>query len=204
MLELAIGWKVGVLDGEPPTLLHTHHSSYLLRQDSYSHANCVFSECMGISVFSGPLGGKSPQLNFPPNNNKFCLFLDVFPFSLPTKAIPPPNYISRKNLDGDSWGKGGMMTTYLSLIVLLVGVGGWIVQGVLGLKLGLLFSFYSFFPDWTSSCWDLVLWEEVRLLGGLRGGGGSWSWGEAGVETWARLEVRGCGAKTVGGRRGYG
>ena len=26
-------------------------------------------------------------------------------------------------------------------------------------------------PGWVSSCWDLVLWKEVRLLVGLSGGG---------------------------------
>ena len=42
---------------------------------------------------------------------------------------------------------------------------------------------------WVSSCWDLVLWKEVRLLVGLSGGEGGWSWGELGVGTWAGLGV---------------
>ena len=29
--------------------------------------------------------------------------------------------------------------------------------------------------DETSSCWELVLWEDVILLVGLSGRGGSWS-----------------------------
>ena len=37
-------------------------------------------------------------------------------------------------------------------------------------------------PGWVSSCWDLVLWKEVRLLVGLSGG-------ELGVGTWAGLGV---------------
>ena len=37
------------------------------------------------------------------------------------------------------------------------------------------------------SCWELVLGNEVRLLLGLNGGGGSWSLGESGVGTWAGL-----------------
>ena len=44
-------------------------------------------------------------------------------------------------------------------------------------------------PGWVSSCWDLVLWKEVRLLVGLSGGEGGWSWGELGVGTWAGLGV---------------
>ena len=41
-----------------------------------------------------------PQvLNFPPNNNKFCLFFRCFShFLYPQKQFPPLNYISRKNL----------------------------------------------------------------------------------------------------------
>ena len=34
-------------------------------------------------------------------------------------------------------------------------------------------------PDRDSSCCGLVLWEEVRLLVGLSGRGGGWSWVEA-------------------------
>ena len=41
-------------------------------------------------------------------------------------------------------------------------------------------------PDVDSSCWDLLLQEEVRLLVRLRGGGGGWS---SGVGAWAGLEV---------------
>ena len=36
-------------------------------------------------------------------------------------------------------------------------------------------------PDRDSSCWELVLWKEVRLLVGLSGGGGGCFWGESGV-----------------------
>ena len=43
--------------------------------------------------------------------------------------------------------------------------------------------------DRNSSCWELVLGKEVRLLVGLSGGGGRWFWGESGVGTWAGLEV---------------
>ena len=43
-------------------------------------------------------------------------------------------------------------------------------------------------PDRDSSCWGLVLWEEVRLLW-LSGGGGGWSWGESRVGEWAGLAV---------------
>ena len=38
-----------------------------------------------------------------------------------------------------------------------------------------------------SSCWGLVLWEEVRLLVGLSGGGSGWSWEESGVKAWTGL-----------------
>ena len=34
-----------------------------------------------------------------------------------------------------------------------------------------------------------MLWEEVRLLVGLRGGGGGWSWVESRVGGWAGLAV---------------
>ena len=44
-------------------------------------------------------------------------------------------------------------------------------------------------PDRDSSCWGLVLWEEVRLLVGLSGGGGGWSWVESGVGAWTGLAV---------------
>ena len=57
------------------------------------------------------------------------------------------------------------MTTYLSLIVLLVGVG-LNSSGSPGFEICITIQLLFIFPDWTSSCWDLVLWEEVRLLGG--------------------------------------
>ena len=44
-------------------------------------------------------------------------------------------------------------------------------------------------PDGDSSCWGLRLLEEVRLLVGLNGGGGGWTWGESGVGAWAGLAV---------------
>ena len=44
-------------------------------------------------------------------------------------------------------------------------------------------------PGWVSSCWDLVLWKEVRLLVGLSRGEGGWYWRELGVGTWAGLGV---------------
>ena len=40
-----------------------------------------------------------------------------------------------------------------------------------------------------SSCWELVLRKEVRLLVGLNGMGGSQSWGKLGVGTWVGLRV---------------
>ena len=45
--------------------------------------------------------------------------------------------------------------------------------------------------DWDrdSSCWGLALWEEVRLLVGLSGEGGGWSWGELWVGALAGLAV---------------
>ena len=53
----------------------------------------------GSSVFfSGPLGGEI----FPPNNNKFHLFLGYSShFLSPQKQFPPQNYISRKNPEGE-------------------------------------------------------------------------------------------------------
>ena len=44
-------------------------------------------------------------------------------------------------------------------------------------------------PDGDSSCWGLWLWEEVRLLVGLSGGDGGWTWGKSGVGAWAGLAV---------------
>ena len=44
-------------------------------------------------------------------------------------------------------------------------------------------------PDRDSSCLGLVLWKEVRLLVGLSGEGGGWTWGESGVGAWAGLVV---------------
>ena len=57
----------------------------------------------------------------------------------------------------------------------------WIMLGV-GLN-------SSMDPDRDSSCWGLVLWEEVRLLVGLSGGGRGWSWVESGVGAWTGLAV---------------
>ena len=57
----------------------------------------------------------------------------------------------------------------------------WVMLGV-GLN-------SSMDPDRYSSCWGLVLWEEVRLLVGLSGGGGGWSWVESGVGAWTGLAV---------------
>ena len=57
----------------------------------------------------------------------------------------------------------------------------WIMLGV-GLN-------SSMDPDRDSSCWGLVLWEEVRLLVGLSGGGGGWSRVESGVGAWTGLAV---------------
>ena len=57
----------------------------------------------------------------------------------------------------------------------------WVMLGV-GLN-------SSMDPDSDSSCWGLVLWEEVRLLVGLSGGGGGWSWVESGVGAWTGLAV---------------
>ena len=45
-------------------------------------------------------------------------------------------------------------------------------------------------PSKDSSCWELVLQGEIRLVVGLSGGAGGWSLGELGVGVWA-----GCGAK---------
>ena len=69
----------------------------------------------------------------------------------------------------------------------------WVMLGV-GLK-------SSMDPDRDSSCWGLVLWEEVRLLVGLSGGGGGWVWGESGVGAWTGLAV-GVGLNSKG--KGYG
>ena len=44
-------------------------------------------------------------------------------------------------------------------------------------------------PNGGSSCWKLVLQKEVRLLMGLRLGGGGWFWEELGVGAWAELGV---------------
>ena len=54
---------------------------------------------MALSVFfSGPLGGKPPP---PQTVTRFVRFFWMFfTFPLPTKAISPQNYISRKNPDG--------------------------------------------------------------------------------------------------------
>ena len=57
----------------------------------------------------------------------------------------------------------------------------WIMLGV-GLN-------NSVDPDRDSSCWRLALWEEVRLLVGLSGVGGGWSWGELRVGAWTGLAV---------------
>ena len=44
-------------------------------------------------------------------------------------------------------------------------------------------------PDVDSSCWELVLQEEVRLLVRLRGGKGSWSSG-VGARAWLEVGVK--------------
>ena len=44
-------------------------------------------------------------------------------------------------------------------------------------------------PDRDSSCWGLVLWEEVRLLVRLSGGGGAGPGVESGVGAWVGLVV---------------
>ena len=53
--------------------------------------------------FQGLGGNFPPKFTFPhpPPPQTIAKFVCFFTFSFPTKAIPPPNYISRKNPDNN-------------------------------------------------------------------------------------------------------